>query len=201
MRFPRYRARGFSVQHGARGPRLFRISNPTVAVLEERMAALEGGVGAMPASGPGRAAPGDRHAHGRGRPHRRLDRALRRLAQPPCLRSSASASTPPLSLRGTCRRGAQPSGLTRGFCLARRWEIRARRSEHSGGSRNRACGESAAAGRRCIYDPGAHEAVRARRRSAVPLGDQVPRAAGVAIAGCSSIPAASIGKPRANSTR
>ena len=67
-----------------------RISNPTCAVLEERIAALEGGVGAI-ATASGQAA-----LHlaivtpaGRGRPHRRLARALRRLAQPARLHAAA----------------------------------------------------------------------------------------------------------------
>ena len=60
-----------------------RISNPTVAVLEERMAALEGGVGAIAtASGPGRAAPRGGDPDGRRRAHRRVELALRRIAQP-----------------------------------------------------------------------------------------------------------------------
>ena len=41
------RPRRRAVQPGALGPRLLRISNPTNAVLEQRVAALEGGVGAI----------------------------------------------------------------------------------------------------------------------------------------------------------
>ena len=50
-----------------------RISNPTVAVLEERIAALEGGVGAVcTASGQAALASRHRHADGRRRAHRRV---------------------------------------------------------------------------------------------------------------------------------
>src|SRR3954468_23773575 len=92
-----------------------RISNPTVAVLEERMAALEGGVGAI-ATASGQAElhlaiatlmdagshivssgslyggphqfPG-LHPHGRGQPHRLVRFALRRLAQSARLHAQA----------------------------------------------------------------------------------------------------------------
>ena len=67
-----------------------RISNPTVAVLEERIAALEGGVGAIAtASGQAALHLADRHADGRRRPHRRFGLALRRLAQPARLHAQA----------------------------------------------------------------------------------------------------------------
>ena len=53
-----------------------RISNPTVAVLEERIAALEGGVGAV-ATASGHAA----DAYGPGKSHRVFQRSLRRQPQ------------------------------------------------------------------------------------------------------------------------
>ena len=60
-----------------------RISNPTNAVLEERIAALEGGVGAIAvASGQAAHAPRHRHLARCGLPHRREPLAVRRLAQP-----------------------------------------------------------------------------------------------------------------------
>ena len=59
-----------------------RISNPTVAVLEERVSALEGGVGAVAtASGQAALHLDHRDADGRGRAHRRVLAHLRRLAQ------------------------------------------------------------------------------------------------------------------------
>ena len=73
-----------------------RISNPTNAVLEERVAALEGGVGGdRHRQRPGGAAPGDRHHRRRRLARRRFERALRRLAQPAALHAApASASRP-----------------------------------------------------------------------------------------------------------
>jgi O-acetylhomoserine (thiol)-lyase len=47
VRVREQRACGVAVQHGALGHVYSRISNPTNAVLEERIAALEGGVGAI----------------------------------------------------------------------------------------------------------------------------------------------------------
>ena len=74
-----------------------RISNPTVAVLEERIAALEGGVGAI-ATASGQAA---LHlaivdAAGRGRAHRRVARrstAARTTCSTTRCRASASTTT------------------------------------------------------------------------------------------------------------
>jgi O-acetylhomoserine (thiol)-lyase len=87
-----------------------RISNPTNAVLEERMAALEGGVGRhRHRQRPGGAAPGHRHAGRRrlhivassalyGGSHNLLHYTLR-----------ASASRPPSSSRATSTAGAPRS--------------------------------------------------------------------------------------------
>ena len=58
-----------------------RISNPTVAVFEERVAALEEGSGALGVSSGQAAAHRHRHADGSRSPHRRLDLALWRHAQ------------------------------------------------------------------------------------------------------------------------
>ena len=80
-----------------------RIMNPTTDVLEKRIAALEGGVGALGlASGPGgddlRAA--DDH---RSRPERhQLDRAVRRYVQPVC------AHLPAVRAAGEVRRSSRP---------------------------------------------------------------------------------------------
>ena len=58
-----------------------RIANPTVAAFEERMASLEGGLGAVATSQrAGRRVPHVRLPRRRGRPHRRHRRALRRHA-------------------------------------------------------------------------------------------------------------------------
>ena len=77
-----------------------RISNPTNAVLEERIAALEGGVGAIAtASGQAAIHLGIRHADGRRFPHRLVAIAVRRHAQPDGLYACpASASRRPSSI-------------------------------------------------------------------------------------------------------
>ena len=76
-----------------------RISNPTNAVLEERMAALEGGVGGdRHRQRPGGAAPRARDHRRRRLAHRLQPLALRRLAQSAArTRCRASASRPPSS--------------------------------------------------------------------------------------------------------
>ena len=92
-----------------------RIMNPTQAVFEERMAALEGGVGAL-ATASGQAARVRRAPEpGRERrPHRVVGLALRRHLQPAALHvpearawRSASSTTPTTSTRG-----APPSART-----------------------------------------------------------------------------------------
>ena len=92
-----------------------RISNPTTAVLEERVAALEGGVGAVcDRERHGGAASGHRDARERRRSHRRLVVALRRHDQPARRRRCrASASTRPSSSRATTPASPPRSAGTR----------------------------------------------------------------------------------------
>ncbi len=153
-----------------------RISNPTCAVLEERIAALEGGVGAIAtACGPGGAASRDRHAALRRVAHRRVARALRRLAQPARLHAAA------LRHRDDVRRPARPgrvaaairpeTRLLFGETLGNPGARRARRPAR-GGARARA--RPAAARRFDVHHAVPHAAVRARGRPRVPFGDQVP---------------------------
>jgi O-acetylhomoserine (thiol)-lyase len=84
-----------------------RISNPTVAVLEERIAALEHGLGRhRHRLRPRGAASRGRHADGPGRPHRRLVVALRRLDQP--LHPHPAALRHHHDLRAAARRRGVP---------------------------------------------------------------------------------------------
>ena len=88
-----------------------RISNPTCAVLEERIARSK----AASARSPWRAARPrcicHRHADGRGRAHRRVARALRRLAQSARLHAAALRHRRrPSSIRATSTPGARRSG-------------------------------------------------------------------------------------------
>ncbi len=72
-----------------------RMSNPTVAVLETRIAALEGGVAAVAtASGQAAHPPCHRHSHGAGGSRGGLFGALRRDGQPP------EPHTPPIRDQG-----------------------------------------------------------------------------------------------------
>ena len=99
-----------------------RISNPTNAVLEERVAALEGGAGAI-ATASGQAALHLAIATHRRRrlAHRRLERALRRLAQPAALHARALRHRDHLRARpATSTPGARRSGPRRGCSSARR---------------------------------------------------------------------------------
>ena len=155
-----------------------RISNPTSAVLEERIAALEGGVGAI-ATASGQAALHLAIATlmGAGAHIVASSRALRRLAQPArTTRCRASASRPPSSTRATSTPGAPRSGPRRGCCSARRSAIPA-----STCSTFRAVARLAHEhGLPLLVDstfttPWLMTAVRARRRPRLPLGDQVPR--------------------------
>ena len=153
-----------------------RISNPTNAVLEERVAALEGGSGAIAtASGPGGAAPGDRDHRRRRLAHRRLERALRRLAQPAPLHAVALRHRDDLRRARRHRRlaGGDPA---RDQAAVRRdaRQPRPRRPRHPDRRRARPRPSPAAAGRLDLHDALADAAVRARRRPALPLGDQVP---------------------------
>ena len=100
-----------------------RISNPTCAVLEERIAALEGGVGAI-ATASGQAALHLAIATllGAGEPHRRLARSLRRVAQPARLHAA------PVRHHDDVRRPARSRRLARGDPAAKRGCCSAKRS-------------------------------------------------------------------------
>ena len=93
-----------------------RISNPTTAVLEERLAALENGVGAIcTASGMAAMHLAIVDADGPGRSHRRRPR--RSMAAPStCSRTRcrASASPRPSSSRAISTPSSRPSGRRRG---------------------------------------------------------------------------------------
>ena len=156
-----------------------RISNPTNAVLEERVAALEGGVGAI-ATASGQAALHLAIATiaGAGCAHRLLARALRRLAQSAVLHAAA------LRHRDDFRAPARPRRLAprdpAEHAAAVRRDARqpgAGRARHPRGCRDRARRRAAAAGRLDLYHPLSAAAVRSRRRPRSPLGHQVPRRA------------------------
>ena len=90
---PIYQTTSFVFQDTADAANLFalqkygniysRIGNPTVAALEERIASLEGGIGAV-ATASGMSAEFITFAAlvGAGRPHRRVGAAVRRHASP-----------------------------------------------------------------------------------------------------------------------
>jgi O-acetylhomoserine (thiol)-lyase len=103
-----------------------RISNPTTAVFEERIAALEGGVGAI-ATASGQAALHLAIATlaGAGSPHRRQQRAVRRLAQPAALHAAALRHQTTFVRPATSTPGAPPSAPRPGCCSARRSATRA----------------------------------------------------------------------------
>ena len=153
-----------------------RISNPTFAVLEERIAALEGGVGAI-ATASGQAAlhlaiatllgAGSHIVASRalyGGSHNLLDYTLPRFGiattfvDPRDL--DALARGDPARDAAAVRRDARQPGPRRARHPAR------------GGARARA--RPAAAGRLDVHHAVARAAVRARRRPRLPLGDQVP---------------------------
>ena len=100
-----------------------RISNPTNAVLEQRVAALEGGIGAI-ATASGQAALHlcDRHADGRGLAHRRQHGAVRRLAEPAALHDAPLRHRHHLRQAGRHRRLARRDpARTPSCCSARPW--------------------------------------------------------------------------------
>ena len=179
-----------------------RISNPTVAVLEERVAALEGGVGAV-ATASGQAALHLAIATlmGAGGSHRVVQVALRRQHQP------AEADPAALRHRDDLRRSARSRGLCRrdpprdppGVRRDHR-QSGARGPEPAGGRRGRARPRPAAPDRQHLRDAVPVPAVRARRRS----GRCTRRPSGWAAmasrsAACWSTAAASTGRPRASS--
>ena len=102
-----------------------RISNPTCAVLEERISALEGGVGAIAvASGQAALHLAIATLAGRGLAHRRLARALRRLAQPARFHAAALRHRDHVRRSARSRRMARGDpARTRGCCSARRSAI------------------------------------------------------------------------------
>ena len=154
-----------------------RISNPTVAVLEERISALEGGVGAV-ATASGQAALHLAIATlmGAGRAHRGLGPHLRRLPQhvhahPAALRHHHHARRPARSAKlrqghhrqdaAGVRRDARQSG--------------AGGARHRGGGRRGAQGRTAADARFHLHHALSLPALRARRRHRHAFGHQVPR--------------------------
>ena len=181
-----------------------RISNPTVAVLEERIAALEGGVGAI-ATASGQAAlhlavatlmgaGGHIVASGSlyGGSHNLLGYTLKRFGiettfvNPRDLH--AWKNSDPAEHPAAVRRNAGQPGP--------------RRARHPGGRGDRARGEGAAAGRRDVH----HAVPDASRSSSAPTCCTTRRPSSSAAtasrsAACWSTPGASTGRPRASSRR
>ena len=100
-----------------------RIQNPTQAVVEERLAALEGGTGALLLAS-GQAAETVRRAQHRrgGRPHRLVELDLRRHLQPLQVhaRQARHRGRPSSRTRTTPRSGARPCARTRSSSSPRR---------------------------------------------------------------------------------
>ena len=166
-----------ALQHGTRRHVYSRISNPTVAVFEERMAALEQGVGAIATAsgqaalhlaivtlmGAGRHIVASRSLYGGS--HNLLAYTLARFGiettfvGPRDLARGASAIRPhtPLLFGETLGNpGLDVLDLPAVSALAHRaWH--------------------AAAGRLDLHDTVADDAVRPRRRPRLPLGDEIPR--------------------------
>ena len=178
-----------------------RISNPTNAVLEERMAALEGGVGGdRHRQRPGGAAPGARDHRRRRLAHRLLGRALRRLAQSAALHAAA------LRRRDHLRRSARSRCLARRDPAQHQGAVRrdagqsgARRARHPDGRGDRARARPAADGRFDLHHAVSAEALRSRRRPAV-ITRPPSSSAGTASpsAACWSTAAPSTGSHRAS---
>jgi O-acetylhomoserine (thiol)-lyase len=174
-----------------------RISNPTCAVLEERIAALEGGVGAI-ATASGQAAlhlaivtllgAGEHIVASRalyGGSHNLLDFTLPRFG----VRRRSS-------IRGISTRGVRRSGPRRGFCSARRSATRSRRARHSARGGPRARPRAAAARRLDVHDAVSAATVRAGADLVFHSATKFLSGHGVVIGGCSSIPDSSIGTIR-----
>ena len=113
----------------------------------------------------------------RGRlPHRLLPLAVRRLAQSSAVHPKALRHRNHLRRPARSRRLAQRDpARTRGCCSPRRWAIPGSTCSTSRRSRDRARRRAAAAARLDLHHPLPDAALRARRRPALPLGDQVPR--------------------------
>ena len=155
-----------------------RISNPTTAVLEERIAALEGGIGAI-ATASGQAA-----LHlaittlGRRRqPHRRRARALYGGSH-----NLLHYTLARFGISDDLRQARRYRRLARGDPARNAAAVRrdarqpgARRARHPDGRGDRPRARPAAAGRLDAQLAVADQAVRARRRPALSLGDQIPR--------------------------
>lgn len=125
--------------------------------------------------GPGRAAPGHRHADGRGLAYRGVVGAVRRLAQ------SAALHAAPLRHRDHLRQAGRHRRLARGHPPRDAPAVRRDAGQSGAGCArhpdrriDRARCRRAAAGRFDLYHAVAAAAVRARRRPALPLGHQVP---------------------------
>ena len=154
-----------------------RISNPTTAVLEERLAALENGVGAVcDRERHGRDASGDRDPAQCRRPYRGLRLALWRHHQSPGAHAAA------LRHHDDLRQAARPRRVPRrdqAQYAARdrrdHRQSRPRSARHSQGRRDRACGEDSAADRQHLCDALSQQADRARRRHRHAFGHQMDR--------------------------
>ena len=160
-----------------------RISNPTVAVFEERVAALENGVGAIGvASGQAALHPGG-HPDGSGLSYRRLQRAVRRLAQPAALHAA------PLRHRDHLRQGARHRRLARGHPPGDPPAVRRdARQPRPGRARHPTLAQLGRSTRsRCWSTrpspPLPAQALRPWRRPALPFGHQVPGGHGTTIGG------------------
>ena len=151
-----------------------RISNPTVAVFEERVAALENGVGAIGVASGRPRCTGGRHPDGSGLPYRRLQRAVRRLAQPAALHAA------PLRHRDHLRQGARHRRLARGHPPGDPPAVRRdARQPRPGRARHPDAGPARPSTRsRCWSTrpspPLPAQALRPWRRPALPFGHQVP---------------------------
>ena len=176
VRLSRQRSRGGAVQHGARRPRLFAHLQPDGGgargadrrARRRRRRHRDG-------ERTGGAAPGDRDPAGRGLAHRRVALAVRRLAQSARLHAAA------LRHHDDLRRSARPRRLARGDPARNAPALRRnagqsgpRRARHSARGRARARPRAAAARRFDVHDALPDAAVRTRRRSRLPFGDQVP---------------------------
>ena len=153
-----------------------RISNPTVAVLEERIAALEGGVGAVcTASGQAALHLAVATLMDAGEPHRLVGFALRRQPQP--LHPHPAALRDRDELRRPARhRGVPPRDPPRDAPRLRRDAGQSRPRDHgpAGGRRHRPRGRRAAYARQHLRHALPLPALRAGLRHRHALGDEVP---------------------------
>ena len=154
-----------------------RISNPTTAVLEERLAALEGGVGAVcTASGMAAMHLAIATLLERRRSYRRVRLALWRHHQ------SAGAHAAALRHHDDLRQAARPRRLPRGDPAEHaagdrrdHRQSRPRGARYPAVARDRACGKHPAADRQYVRHAVPQPPDRARRRHRDALGHQMDR--------------------------